>query len=292
MWAIIGGSGFENFEGFEVLEKLERQTPFGLCSSGFKRANLAGQEVLFLSRHGEHHELLPSEINYRANIFALKRAGASKILSISAVGSLREELKPGDLVVPRFYIDRTKSIRHHTFCGQGIVGHVALAEPITVELMQALEKIKNQFSFSLHFGKTYICIEGPSFSTRAESHYYRSIGADIIGMTNFPEYALAREAGICYLPCAFVTDYDGWDESIPHVTLAEVLALMKLNKSKAFTVLKEFLPKTTHLFPTGCAELGLKAGLMSDSAHLSPEQKAWLTVLLEGVQTKEAIEMA
>lgn len=289
MWAVIGGSGFENFEDFQVLQKLDRKTPFGECSSGFKKIKITNQEMLFLSRHGEHHELLPSEINYRANIFALKAAGASKVISISAVGSLRHELKPGDLVVPRQYIDRTKSIRHHSFCGEGVVGHVSLAEPISLELMQELKNMQTTLSFTTHFEKTYVCIEGPYFSSRAESNTYRMMGADIIGMTNFPEYALAREAGICYLPCAFVTDYDCFDENIAHVTIAEVMDVMKQNKHKAFEILKHLIPKTTHMLPQGCPELGLKAGLMCDMTSLKLCQREWLSTLLSEA-SKQTLE--
>ncbi|MEI6791306.1 MAG: helix-hairpin-helix domain-containing protein, partial [Myxococcaceae bacterium] len=203
MWAIIGGSGFENFPEFEILEDLERETPFGLASSGAKKIRLAGEEILFISRHGRSHELLPSEVNYQANIFLLKKLGATKILAISSVGSLREELKPGDLVVPTQYIDRTKSIRQHTFAGNGLVSHVSLADPVSLGLVDELKKQTPKFDFDSHFDRTSIIIEGPGFSTRAEANYYQKIGADIIGMTAFPEYALAREAGMHYLPCSF-----------------------------------------------------------------------------------------
>lgn len=278
MWAIIGGSGFEHFEGFEVLERLNLVTPFGQPSSGLRRVKLAGNELIFLSRHGQHHELQPSDINYQANIYALKKLGVSKILSISAVGSLREELKPGDLVLPNQYLNFTSG-RAHSFCIDGIVGHTSLAKPVTEGLIEEVKKIQSQLAFKIHSGQTYICINGPYFSTKAESQFYRQAGADIIGMTNFPEYALAREAGICYLPACFVTDYDCWDDATPHVTLAQVLQIMKQNNVKAFDLAKRIIANTQHLFMQGCPELSLSQALMCSFDALPDDKKAWLKVL-------------
>lgn len=281
MWAILGGSGFENFSDFEVLEELNESTPFGMTSTGLKRVKVAGQEALFLSRHGRHHEKLPSEINFLANVFALKSYGAKAILSLSAVGSLRKELAPGDLVVPTQYIDRTKSIRAHTFCGDGVVGHMSLAEPVCRQMAKRLSGLFNQFNWASHAEKTYVCIEGPNFSTIAESHYYRFIGADIIGMTNYPEYALAREAGLSYLPCSFVTDYDCWDTSRPHVTLQEVLHVMSENKKKAFNLIQVVLSQTEPLYSgCECSDQGLKTGLMTPFELVPEDKKQWMEVLL------------
>ena len=280
MWAIIGGSGFENFEGFETVEELDRQTPFGLCSSGFKKVKLGGQEVLFLSRHGASHELLPSEVNYRANIFNLKKHGATKVLAFSAVGSLREELKPGDMVVPYQFIDRTKSLRRNTFCGEGLVGHVSLAKPVTSELVQLVEKNTAAMDFDIHQGKTCVVMEGPAFSTKAESDCHRQFGGDIIGMTAFPEYALAREAGLGFLPCYFVTDYDCWDESRPHVTLEEVIGVMRANNARAFQMALALMAEGD-VFNPDWAKEGLKTGLMTPQESWTPEQKQWLSVLLK-----------
>ncbi len=165
MWAIIGGSGFEKFEGFETVAKLPTATPFGEASSGLKKVKVGGREALFISRHGEHHELLPSEINYRANIFALKAAGAKAIVSFSAVGSLRAELAPGDMVIPMQYVDRTKGMRKHTFCGDGVVGHMSLAHPVCEQMAHAVVTLAKQESFKTHAAGTYVCIEGPNFST-------------------------------------------------------------------------------------------------------------------------------
>ena len=281
MLGIIGGSGFEKFDGFEVLEELPRETPYGLCSSGFKKVKIDGIECLFLSRHGSHHELLPTEVNYRANVFNFKKYGAKAIVSFSAVGSLGEEFKPGDMVVPNQYIDRTKGIRAHTFLGKGLVGHVSLAHPIEPSLMKwAKEKAEGQ-SWDSHFEKTYICIEGPNFSTQAESKWYCKLGAHIIGMTHFPEFALMREAGLAYLPCCFVTDYDCWNESIEHVTLAEVIQVMRDNNSKAFTILKEFVALKENLWSACEAESkGLKTALMTPKEQIPSEHKGALDVLL------------
>lgn len=280
MWGIIGGSGFEKFDAFELIETLDTATPFGPASTGLKRVRVNGIEALFIPRHGERHELLPTEVNYRANIFALKRAGVRKVLSVSAVGSLRGELKPGDLVVPTQYIDRTKGVRAHTFCGSGVVGHVSLAHPVSRLFTEGIKSFSQSLGFQCHFDKTYICIEGPYFSTKAESHSYRQMGADIIGMTNFPEFALAREAGMSYVPCSFVTDYDCWDDSIPHVTLEEVLVVMRQNNAKAFQLAEKLLTLGLAEDPSDRSG-GLRSGLMVAAESLLPEQKEWLAVLVE-----------
>ena len=280
MWAVIGGSGFEKFDGFQVIEELDRSTPFGNASSGLKKISINGEESLFLSRHGAHHELLPSEVNFRANIFALKKYGAKAIISFSAVGSLQAELKPGDMVVSTQYIDRTKGLRAHTFCGDGVVGHMSLAKPVNESMVKKLKELCKGRSWDCHFDKTYICIEGPNFSTIAESEHYRTVGADVIGMTHFPEYALAREAGLSYLPCCFVTDYDCWDQSRPHVTLEEVIDVMRKNNSKAFELFTDVLKSKDAIYKDcSCANEGLRTGLMTPWELISLDKKSWLEVL-------------
>lgn len=279
MWAVIGGSGFESFAGVEEIRDIDRETPFGMASSGLRLIRFAGQEVVFLSRHGRHHDLLPSEVNYRANLFALKKLGVTRIISVSAVGSLRKELAPGDLVVASQYIDRTKGVRPHSFLGKGIVGHVSLAKPVWKSGTETIRGLAKGLGFNVHFDKTYVCIEGPYFSTQAESNSYRAMGADIIGMTNFPEFALAREAGISYLPCCFVTDYDCWDDAIEHVTLSVVFDTMKKNNLKAVKLIGEIL----RMNPSADAsdiEGGLKGGLMTPLESLPAEAKEWITILL------------
>lgn len=282
MWAIIGGSGFEKFENFKTIEELNRETPFGLCSEGFKKVELEGKEVLFIPRHGTSHDLLPTEVNYRANIYALKKYGATKLVTFSAVGSLANEYAPGDLVVPTQFIDRTKGIRKATYCGEGVVGHVSLAEPVTKEFVGALKEMSSQFSFKTHFDKTLVVMEGPQFSTKAESHLYRSWSADIIGMTSYPEYALAREAGLPFMNCCFVTDYDCWKDDIPHVTVDVVIKVMRENNKKAYEVAKamvfsekESVVKATEL------EGGLKNALMSPKDVLTKEQTEIMELLTQ-----------
>lgn len=280
MIGIIGGSGFEKFEDFKTVELLATETPFGKASSGFKKVKVDDHEFLFISRHGEHHELLPSEINYRANIYAMKKMGATEIISFSAVGSLQKDLAPGDLVIPHQYIDRTKGVRQSTFLGQGLIGHVSLAKPICETMAENFSAISKDFNFKIHFKKTYICIEGPYFSTMAESHTYRQMNADIIGMTNFPEYALAREAGIPYLPCCFVTDYDCWDANIPHVTVDEVIRVMKNNNQKGFQVLKKLLSMQDLSKGSAAIQGGLRSGLFMAPEAIPENKKEIVNVLM------------
>lgn len=280
MIGVIGGSGFEKFDEFEVIELLDRETPFGLAASGFKRVRVGSHEFLFMSRHGEHHEHLPSEVNYRANIYAMKKMGVKAIVSFSAVGSLEKECAPGDLVIPNQYIDRTKGIRKHTFLGEGLIGHVSLAKPICDQMEKALKELVVKHSFKTHFDKCYVVIEGPYFSTKAESNSYRQMNANIIGMTNFPEFALAREAGIPYLPCCFVTDYDCWDDSIPHVTVEEVIKVMKGNNAKAFALFKDILAAGPIWENSSAPMGGLKTGLFMAPDAIPADKKAWLHLFL------------
>jgi len=281
MWGIIGGSGFEKFDGFEVVKELPLETPFGNASSGFKKVKVNGVEALFISRHGAHHEYLPTEVNYRANIYALKLHGARAVASLSAVGSLRAEMAPGDMVIPLQYIDRTKGVRKHSFCGEGIVGHMSLANPVCEGLARKVYEIAKSEKVKAHLGGTYVCIEGPNFSTYAESMSYRDLNCDIIGMTNFPEYSLAREAGLTYLPCSFVTDYDCWDRTRPHVTIDEVMTTMKQNNAKGFKVLSKMLAAGEKILDgCECAEQGLKTGLMMPREMIPNKHKEWMKVML------------
>ena len=282
MWGIIGGTGFENFEEFVALEEFDRSTPFGEASSGLKRVRIGETEAIFVSRHGRHHELTPSEVNYRANVFAFKKLGVKRLLAISAVGSLRAELQPGSLVIPDQYIDRTKGVRKSSFCGDGVVGHVSLAEPVPLEYLKWLDGHflpNHKFAFPIHTRRVSVVIEGPYFSTRAESFAYRGMGADIIGMTNFPECGLAREAGIAYFPLSFVTDYDCWKQDEEHVTVEQVMKVMKQNNKNAF----EFVSKLVHSdgvpLSGGVPELGLRSGLMTKPEALSESTQSWLQVL-------------
>lgn len=280
MWAVIGGSGFEKFEQFKALENLDRATPFGDCSDGIKKGIVGGKEVLFLPRHGLHHDLSPSEVNYRANIYALKKHGARQILAFSAVGSLRNELPPGDMVVPHQYINFTKN-RIATFSGEGLVSHTSLAVPTSTKLIDEVKKIAPTVGFKCHFDKVSIVVEGPYFSTKAESHLFRAWGADIIGMTAFPEYALAREAGLAFLPCSFVTDYDCWKDDIPHVTVQEVMETMKKNNLKAFEIAQKIVNISEDVLNAASErESGLKNSMMTAKEQLTREQQSWLATLL------------
>ena len=209
---VIGGSGLYEIEGLTEVREVKVETPFGSPSDQFITGKLGEVDMVFLPRHGRGHRLTPSEINYRANIYGMKKLGAGRIISVSAVGSMREEIEPGHIVVVDQFIDRTRA-RASTFFGSGIVGHVEFADPVCAELSGVLYDAGKRAGATIHRGGTYVCIEGPQFSTRAESMLYRTWDATVIGMTNIPEAKLAREAEICYGTLALSTDYDCWHES-------------------------------------------------------------------------------
>jgi len=237
---IIGGSGLYEMEGLERVRELRVSTPFGRPSDALVLGTIDGVRVAFLSRHGRGHRLTPTEINYRANIYALKSVGVSRVVSVSAVGSMKETIKPGDLVLPHQFIDLTKQ-RIGTFFGHGVVAHVAFAEPICPSLMKVLLNGSLRIGATVHAGGSYVCIEGPQFSSRAESLLYRQWGVDVIGMTNLPEAKLAREAELCYATMALVTDYDCWHESEEAVTVDMILAVLHKNVELAKQVLRASL---------------------------------------------------
>lgn len=239
---IIGGSGLYKIEGLSKVKKLKVKTPFGKPSSELICGELCGISVVFLPRHGENHTILPSEINYRANIFALKNLGVEKIISVSAVGSLKEELKPLDLVLPDQFFDRT-SKRISTFFGQGIVAHTGFAEPICQNTAKRIYDIVKKMNISIHLGGTYVNMEGPQFSTKAESNAYRKFGFDIIGMTNLTEAKLAREAEICYVTLACVTDYDCWHPEHDTVTIEMIISNLNKNVENAKNIIKNIIPE-------------------------------------------------
>jgi len=229
---IIGGSGLYSMPGLTNPHQVEVTTPFGDPSDVFIAGDLEGRQVVFLARHGRGHRLLPSELNFRANIFAMKKLGVERIVSISAVGSLKLEHKPTEFVVPDQFIDRT-TLRHATFFGEGIVGHVAFGDPVCATVAKAIEQGAQSTGVVVKPGGVYVCMEGPQFSTRAESNLYRSWGADIIGMTNLQEAKLAREAEICYATMAMVTDYDCWHQEHDAVTVDQVVAVLHQNSANA-----------------------------------------------------------
>lgn len=234
---VIGGSGLYAMEALEVHEERRVDTPFGEPSDPFVLGEIEGHPVAFLARHGKGHRLMPTELNYRANIFGMKLLGVRRILAISAVGSMKEEYAPTHVVVPDQFFDRTRH-RTDTFFGDGIVAHVSLADPVCPVLAAQLADATAAAGGTVHRGGTYICMEGPQFSTRAESNVYRQWGADVIGMTNLQEARLAREAEICYSTLAMVTDYDCWHESEEDVTVEAVIAVLHQNAALAQEVVK------------------------------------------------------
>jgi len=244
---IIGGSGLYDMAGVSDVQEVTVSTPFGEPSDAVRTANLNGIPVAFLPRHGRGHRFNPSEINYRANIWALKSLGVDFILSVSAVGSMREEIVPGHLVLADQFIDRTKGIRPHTFYSDGCVAHVGFGQPICKSLLSTLTQACQTIDVKHHSGGTYVCIEGPQFSTRAESKTYRQWDVSVIGMTNLTEAKLAREAEIHYATIAMATDYDVWHESEEDVTVAQVIATLRNNVEKATRLIGEVVPRVAEL---------------------------------------------
>jgi 5'-methylthioadenosine phosphorylase len=237
---VIGGSGLYDLEGLKNVKKIRMTTPFGKPSDDYIVGKMDGVEMVFIPRHGVGHWLLPSEVNYRANIYGMKKLGVEWIISVSAVGSMKEEIAPGHLVIPDQFFDHTK-LRTSTFFGKGIVAHTSLADPVCPNLAEVLYRTAKQLNYTVHKGGTYICMEGPQFSTRGESKIYRSWGVDIIGMTNVSEVKLAREAEICYATLALSTDYDCWHETEEDVSAEMVVEVIKKNVAAAKDILKNIV---------------------------------------------------
>jgi len=237
---IFGGSGLYNFEGVKIKKQLEVNTPFGKPSDNILILEINNREVVFLPRHGKNHNLSPSNINYRANIYAMKKLNVGWIISVSACGSLKEEIRPLDFVLPLQFFDRTKGIRKDTFFDNDLVVHISFDEPICKNLAEYLYNAIKRLNLNVHFGGTYVNIEGPQFSTLAESNLYRSFGMDIIGMTNLTEAKLAREAEICYATLASVTDYDCWHIE-EKVNVDVILSNLKKNVENSKNILKEVI---------------------------------------------------
>ncbi len=276
---IIGGSGLYHMPGLTDLKEIRVSTPFGKPSDAILLGTVQGIRVAFLARHGRKHQTLPSGINYRANIFALKSLGVSRIFSVSAVGSMKEAIRPGDFVLPDQFIDRTTQ-RPNTFFDQGIVAHVTFADPICPNLSDVLEQASQDAPVTVHRPGTYLCIEGPQFSSRAESHLYRSWGVDIIGMTNVPEAKLAREAELCYATLALVTDYDCWHETEEAVSVGAILSIMHNNVKIAQQVLSKALALTKGLKACSC-QTALEHAVITSPEHISPAMRKRFNVLLQ-----------
>lgn len=274
---IIGGSGIYQLEGIKLIKEHKVETPFGSPSDVIVEAELEGVKAFFLPRHGSTHSILPSEVNYRANIFALKKLGVEYILSVSAVGSLKEELPPRTFVTPDNFIDWTKGKRERTFFGNGIVAHVSTAYPIDKKLREILANSCKKCDVSSSDGGSYICIEGPQFSSRAESEIYRGFGASVIGMTNVPESYLAKEAGMAYATLAMVTDYDCWKEE--HCAVDEIMKVMKDNNINANKVLKVALKELSNNQFEFDKEN--RVGILTPVDSLSKEQKEIVEVLVK-----------
>ena len=271
---VIGGSGLYQMEGLRRVREIAVKTPFGKPSDKLIRGRLGEAELIFLPRHGQGHRWLPTEINFRANIFALKKLGVERIISVSAVGSLREDIAPGHLVVPDQFIDRT-SQRPSTFFGRGLVAHVGLAEPFCKDLSGELVKSARAEGAHVHAGGTYLCMEGPQFSTRAESHLYRSWNAHVIGMTNLQEAKLAREAEICFGTLALATDYDCWNENARDVEIEHVLAVLKNNVDLAQRTIRRAVAELTQTRTCACAS-ALKDAIITERARIPKRLRAQL----------------
>jgi len=277
---VIGGSGLYQMEGLEEIERRQVPTPFGLPSDDIVIGKLEGKKVAFLPRHKRGHSIMPGEVNSRANIYALKSLGVERIIGVSAVGSLREEIKPLSIVIPDQLFDRTKATRQHTFFGDGAVGHISFADPYCPQLSKLLFDVGKELGYSIRQGGIYICIEGPQFSTRAESNIYRQWGCDIIGMTNLPEAKLAREAEICYATIALVTDYDVWHESAEDVTIEMVINNLMKNVEHAKQIIKKVVSQIQDTRQCICAT-ALKNGIITKPEFIPQNTKDRLKLLIE-----------
>ena len=277
---ILGGTGLYEIEGFKGKKDVRLRTPFGEPSDAYVVGTLEGRRVAFLARHGRGHRLLPAEVPYRANIFGFKKLGVERIISVNSVGSLREHIPPRDIVLPDQFFDRTR--RPNTFFGEGIVAHVSLAQPVCPELSAALHKAAAGLGLRVHKGGTFLCIEGPAFSTKAESLAYRTWGADIIGMTAATEARLCREAEICYATLSLVTDYDVWHETEESVTVELVMQNLSANIANAKAVLKKALAGLdgTVMRACGCGS-SLENTIMTNPAAIPPATRKKLGLLVD-----------
>ena len=265
---IIGGSGLYSMPGLTDIHEVVLETPFGAPSDAYVLGILEGKNVAFLARHGRGHRILPSELNFRANIHGLKQLGVERILSVSAVGSLKEEHKPLEFLVPDQFVDRTRH-RVDTFFGDGVVAHIAFADPVCPQLSDVVSKACEKAKVVGKRGGTYLCMEGPQFSTKAESKLYRSWGMDVIGMTNLQEAKLAREAEICYVTVAMVTDYDCWHPHHDSVTVDQIVAVLVKNAENACNVVREAVAAMPKERSCKCGS-ALAHAILTDRAKIPP----------------------
>src|SRR5512137_1579006 len=275
---VIGGSGLYEMEGLTNVRTVKVTTPFGKPSDDYLIGTLHGVRVAFLPRHGRGHRIMPTDINYRANIYGMKKLGVERIISVSAVGSMKEDIKPGDIVVPDQFYDHTKH-RRSTFFGNGIVAHVGMADPVCAGLCAVLMEGGNNVGATVHRGGTYLCMEGPQFSTRAESMTYREWNVDVIGMTNATEAKLAREAEICYSTIALATDYDCWHHSEEAVTVEAVLAVMKHNIETSKAMIRQAVQMLPEHPACGCNE-ALRNAIMTPAKLIPTKTKRDLAPII------------
>jgi len=278
---IIGGSGLYKIEGFKNPKWIGVKTPFGAPSDEYLTGNLDGTEIVFLPRHGRGHRIIPSELNFRANIYGMKSLGVDTIISVSAVGSLKKELEPLHILVPDQFVDRTNQARKSTFFGEGVVAHIPFAHPVCGCLAKMLFETGKEVGATIRLGGTYINMEGPAFSTKAESLLYKSWGMDIIGMTNMAEARLAREAEICYATLAMITDYDCWheEESEESVTIEMVIQNLMKNVNTAKEIIKRVVPKLKDDRKCTCRQT-LKDAMITDSKLIPEEVKKRLDIII------------
>jgi len=283
---IIGGSGLYSMKGLTDVHEVQLKTPFGAPSDPYVLGTLAGHKVAFLARHGRGHRILPSELNFRANIHGFKQLGVERILSVSAVGSLKEEHRPTDFVIPDQFYDRTKQ-RVSTFFGEGIVAHIGFGEPICPELSVIVSKAGESAGVVTKTGGTYVCMEGPQFSTKAESNAYRAQGFDLVGMTNLQEAKLAREAEICYVTIAMVTDYDCWHPDHDHVTVEQIIAVLTRNANNAANVVREAVAAVPAGRSCKCGQ-ALAMAIMTAPEAIPPATRARLDLIVGKYLGKKA----
>lgn len=276
---VIGGSGLYDMEGLEHIERVRIETPFGEPSDEYVTGILNGVKMVFLPRHGRGHRLLPSEINYCANIYGMKKLGVEQIISVSAVGSLKDAIAPGHIVIPDQFYDRTKGIRRDTFFGDGIVAHAGFADPVCHALSDALYNAALTAGATVHKGGTYICMEGPAFSTRAESFSYLALGASIIGMTNLTEAKLSREAEICYGIIALSTDYDCWHDSHDDVTVEAIIQIIHQNVAMAKNIIRHAVAEISVGRTCACSS-AMQYAVITDRAAISADSKQRLAPII------------